>query len=211
MKLQRNIGIIVLMIIVCGCFATSNGENSKVDSPNIITNNQPLKVIQVAKNDEHIKKKTKYIKISSISKGMIDNYVYVKGEISSRRDHQDGHVFVTIRDKTGSIEVVIFRDKDVNTQNMEVGNTLAINGLVNIYREKLQLLLDSESDVINIDIVDNGERSTTAADNTIHGNTGSMKFHNSNCEYYNCANCTAIFNSKKEALAAGYVPCKICN
>ncbi len=37
-----------------------------------------------------------------------------------------------------------------------------------------------------------------------------MKFHASDCKYYNCSKCTVIFNSRDEAIRAGYVPCKIC-
>ncbi len=43
-----------------------------------------------------------------------------------------------------------------------------------------------------------------------HGNQKSRIFHRPGCRYYDCANCTAIFNSKEEALSSGYRPCKIC-
>ncbi len=43
-----------------------------------------------------------------------------------------------------------------------------------------------------------------------HGNVRSHKFHRPGCRYYNCKNCTARFTSRKQALRAGYVPCKVC-
>ena len=44
-----------------------------------------------------------------------------------------------------------------------------------------------------------------------HGNTNSHKFHAPSCRYYNCPHCTRIFYSREEAIAAGYVPCRVCN
>lgn len=43
-----------------------------------------------------------------------------------------------------------------------------------------------------------------------HGNVKSGKFHRPGCRYYNCKNCTAVFRSKREAMSAGYIPCKVC-
>jgi len=43
-----------------------------------------------------------------------------------------------------------------------------------------------------------------------HGHIKSKKFHRPSCRYYNCKNCTAVFNSKEEAINSGYIPCKIC-
>ncbi len=44
-----------------------------------------------------------------------------------------------------------------------------------------------------------------------YGNVRTKKFHRPSCRYYNCGNCTATFNSREEAVQAGYVPCKTCN
>ena len=44
-----------------------------------------------------------------------------------------------------------------------------------------------------------------------HGNIDSLKFHKSGCKHFNCKNCTKIFNTRDEAVKAGYSPCKICN
>lgn len=42
------------------------------------------------------------------------------------------------------------------------------------------------------------------------GNKNSLIYHNSTCKYFNCKNCTVIFNSAHEAKNAGYRACKIC-
>lgn len=43
-----------------------------------------------------------------------------------------------------------------------------------------------------------------------HGNRQSHIFHNISCRYFNCRNCTAVFNSREDALKKGYKPCGIC-
>lgn len=46
---------------------------------------------------------------------------------------------------------------------------------------------------------------------SLHGNVNSRKFHRPGCRVYDCANCTARFQSRAEAISAGYLPCKLCN
>ena len=43
-----------------------------------------------------------------------------------------------------------------------------------------------------------------------HGNVESKMFHAPGCRYYNCKNCTEVFNSRGEAISLGYRPCKLC-
>ncbi len=43
-----------------------------------------------------------------------------------------------------------------------------------------------------------------------HGNVKSKKFHRHGCRYYSCRNCLARFQTREEAIKAGYYPCKVC-
>lgn len=43
-----------------------------------------------------------------------------------------------------------------------------------------------------------------------HGNTGSRVFHAPSCPDYNCKRCTRVFQSRAEAVAAGFRPCGRC-
>ena len=43
-----------------------------------------------------------------------------------------------------------------------------------------------------------------------HGNRRSKVFHKPGCRYYNCKNCTVEFETREEAIRAGYRPCKVC-
>ncbi|WP_299983723.1 hypothetical protein [Desulfobacula sp.] len=42
------------------------------------------------------------------------------------------------------------------------------------------------------------------------GNTGSHVFHSLDCQYSKSKKCTAVFNTREEALLEGYKPCGIC-
>jgi hypothetical protein len=46
--------------------------------------------------------------------------------------------------------------------------------------------------------------------NLYHGNHKSEVFHAPGCRYYNNKNCSVVFNSRKDAVQAGYRACKIC-
>lgn len=43
------------------------------------------------------------------------------------------------------------------------------------------------------------------------GNTNSRKFHRASCRYAGCKNCTAKFQSRREAVEAGYAPGGCCD
>ncbi|MGK2859803.1 MAG: Ada metal-binding domain-containing protein [Thermoanaerobaculia bacterium] len=43
------------------------------------------------------------------------------------------------------------------------------------------------------------------------GNTSSMKLHRTSCRHASCANCTARFSSRDDAIKKGYVPGRCCS
>ena len=49
------------------------------------------------------------------------------------------------------------------------------------------------------------------AEHAYSGNTSTMKFHRSSCRYATCKNCTARFQSRQQAIDAGYVPGGCCD
>lgn len=51
---------------------------------------------------------------------------------------------------------------------------------------------------------------TTSQSNTVQGNVKSMIYHLPWCDFYDCANCTALFTNAEEAEQAGYSPCRFC-
>ena len=62
-----------------------------------------------------------------------------------------------------------------------------------------------------------GDRNAATADDPpaiaqgpYHGNLRNKVFHGPWCQHYNCRNCTVVFESREEAIAAGYRPGGIC-
>lgn len=43
------------------------------------------------------------------------------------------------------------------------------------------------------------------------GNTGTLVFHSPDCQYSKSKKCTAVFNTREEAIHGGYKPCGTCN
>jgi len=52
--------------------------------------------------------------------------------------------------------------------------------------------------------------SSDAVGGAFHGNSSSHVFHAPGCKHFNCKNCTVVFNSREEAIQAGYRPHKEC-
>lgn len=50
-----------------------------------------------------------------------------------------------------------------------------------------------------------------AAEAAYRGNTNTHKFHQRSCRYFHCPNCTAKFETRREAIDAGYRPCGVCD
>lgn len=56
----------------------------------------------------------------------------------------------------------------------------------------------------------NGSDRTIATAGPFHGNVKSHLFHAPGCPNYNCANCTAVFATREQAIAQGYRPAGDC-
>ena len=49
-----------------------------------------------------------------------------------------------------------------------------------------------------------------AGDGPYSGNRESKVFHKQTCRYYGCGACSARFQTREEAIRAGYRPCGTC-
>jgi len=89
-------------------------------------------------------------------------------------------------------------------------------------KDWLQLEQDAQQNKIGLWIYDNPippwdfrkNKSSKPTYNIIgayHGNVSSHVFHASDCKYFNCKNCTKIFQDRDSAINSGYKTCTICN
>jgi RecJ-like exonuclease len=81
--------------------------------------------------------KVNFYEINSLSKDNIDDAVRIKGIVESFAE-TPGLYIVTIKDDTGAITVVIFKDESLNLQK---GMELEIIGTVTEYNNKLEIIL----------------------------------------------------------------------
>jgi methylphosphotriester-DNA--protein-cysteine methyltransferase len=44
----------------------------------------------------------------------------------------------------------------------------------------------------------------------LRGHEGTRVFHGPSCRYYDAEGCTTQFSDRREAIAAGFDPCKLC-
>lgn len=54
------------------------------------------------------------------------------------------------------------------------------------------------------------QSNTSGVPGVYRGNTSSQIFHCPDCRYFDCNNCTAVFQTRAAAMKTGYRPCRIC-
>ena len=68
--------------------------------------------------------------------------VWIQGEISDVNHARNGNVYFTLRYLSKKIECVIFNDQaPIPKKLLTVGNSISINGQIQIYRTRRELLL----------------------------------------------------------------------
>ena len=92
-------------------------------------------------------------KISELSFDDTGTKAAVKGEITSVRNHKDGHIFIKVSDETGEISIAIFKNVaeklDVPTRECvtKMGSRVEVAGEVVEYQEELEIIAQRTSDV----------------------------------------------------------------
>jgi exonuclease VII large subunit len=88
------------------------------------------------------------IEIDEIGRDYIGRRVALSGNISDFRVHRNGHLFFTILDNTGSLDVVIWEDRveqlelsGINLNNLESSSEVRIIGNVEIYRGDMLIVI----------------------------------------------------------------------
>jgi exonuclease VII large subunit len=67
--------------------------------------------------------------------------VTVEGQIFKLFTSKDGHVFFKIRDETGEIQVVAFRNSNIQeAYNIQKGQTIKVKGKVQEYKNDLEII-----------------------------------------------------------------------
>ncbi len=94
------------------------------------------------------------IKINQINSDLIGRSVSTQGIITQKKLHSEGHLFLMLSDEGYEIQVPIFSSlmKDLMKENMteanfEIDEMISVTGLVDEYRDQLQILPRKTSDI----------------------------------------------------------------
>jgi DNA/RNA endonuclease YhcR with UshA esterase domain len=92
------------------------------------------------------------ISLGEIGYDQVGSLARISGEIASRKDHRDGHIFLRLEDGTGEISVVLFRDlaEELPSEVLEClqeGRALSARGRLEEYRGALEIVPRDPSDL----------------------------------------------------------------
>lgn len=119
----------------------------------------------------------KFCNINDIQKYPLKSKVGIIAKITNIRSHEDGHIFLTLGDTTGTITVPIFKNLDVKILGFEGDTTkidqfyrdglYLINGLVDTYKNKTEIIPASGSEIIYFGQTQSNEISKSDTDNIV--------------------------------------------
>ena len=96
----------------------------------------------------------KEIQISSITADMEGRKIITTGYLSGKRDHKDGHLFLTLSDNKTKIQVPLFADymerlkqAGITEDDFGVGDRISVRGVIENYKGTLQIVPKSLDDV----------------------------------------------------------------
>ncbi len=87
------------------------------------------------KNVYSVSQVNRYIK-NMFSQDFLLNKLYVKGEISNCKYHSSGHIYFTLKDESGTINIVMFASSARNMKfRMQEGQNVIVLGNVDVYEK----------------------------------------------------------------------------
>lgn len=94
------------------------------------------------------------IEISDITPELEGRKISVVGHITQKREHQDGHLFLTLSDGKSTIDVPLFSDMMTTLENFGIsakefkfGKKVSVGGVLEIYKGKLQIVPRSPEEI----------------------------------------------------------------
>ncbi|SMQ77553.1 OB-fold nucleic acid binding domain-containing protein [Bacillus sp. OV166] len=130
--------LIFIILLAGGGYAYKQG----VFSPKTIKAKK--EVVSTSKGSSNFTTIMDIASINPKSKGSIKT---IKGTISNRIDHSKGHVFLTLSDSTGEIQVPIFADKKIDTDDYQNGKIIQVKGKVDVFNGKVEVIPEKAEDI----------------------------------------------------------------
>lgn len=81
------------------------------------------------------------ILIKDINEEMINEKVTIQGEITYLYVSKNGHVFLKIKDESGEIKVVVFKNSGLSrVYELEKGQKISVSGKIEEYKDELEII-----------------------------------------------------------------------
>lgn len=80
----------------------------------------------------------KIVMISDVTES--ENYVKLKGFVDRLQISSSGTTFIKLKDESGDIDVVIFKDSIENVNEIKTGDLIEVLGKVQKYKGKLEVI-----------------------------------------------------------------------
>ena len=109
-----------------------------------------VKKINIINNNTSSNDESKIYNISSITEAMKGITLSIIGEITDIKEHKNGHIFLTVSDGDYSIAVPIFKNNNIDLNKIKLNNKYKFIGTVDIYKDKLEIIPKSNSDIIEL-------------------------------------------------------------
>lgn len=94
------------------------------------------------------------ITISDITGDMEGRKIITTGYITEKREHENGHLFLTISDNRTKIQVPLFSDfmqslnqLGITKDDFNIGNKISVRGVLENYKGRLQIMPNNLNDV----------------------------------------------------------------
>lgn len=88
--------------------------------------------------------------ISEISDSLRGETVRISGTVTNVREHADGHVFLTLSEGRGKIQVPVFEEVARGLPKIRKGERLDVTGYVDGYRGSVQVVPRKAADVRSV-------------------------------------------------------------
>lgn len=140
MKIKGIIIWLVVTIIVIGIgvfkFMESKDNEKKVED------------IVIEENTKDIKYKPKEDFI--ITEDKINDVIEIECLVLSKYNHEDGHVFLNVKNESQELTVPIFDNINYDSSEIESGSIIKVKGKVKKYNGKLEIVPNTNKDIVII-------------------------------------------------------------
>ncbi|WP_090799717.1 OB-fold nucleic acid binding domain-containing protein [Paenibacillus sp. GP183] len=142
-----------IVVLVGGYFLINkkdlfSGDQNKVASAVTPTSQTISSTTALEKGNTAPTVSSSIVSIRSINSKMKGQTVTIKASIKDKKQSKDGHLFLTVEDSSGLLDVPVFADKKVPTDLLIVNKVFQITGQVDVYNGKLEIIPQQTGDII---------------------------------------------------------------